>query len=98
MCGYPGATFDLDFRLGLPKPIYEYYVTLLPQSVTCHTVHFNNGSTVETELREVTKIFSGHQPSQAVAFRPQTDFGETVRGPLVGLFMVDPATVVQMRY
>lgn len=39
MQGYPGATFHLDFRLGLPKPYYEYYVTLLPQSEIKHVVH-----------------------------------------------------------
>jgi hypothetical protein len=30
MCAYPGGTFHLDFRQGIPKPFYEYYVTLLP--------------------------------------------------------------------
>lgn len=39
MQGYPGATFHLDFRQGLPKPFYEYFVTLLPQTEIDHRTH-----------------------------------------------------------
>lgn len=30
MQGYPGATFHLDFRQGLPKPVFEYVPLLYP--------------------------------------------------------------------
>ncbi|EEP79874.1 conserved hypothetical protein [Uncinocarpus reesii 1704] len=39
MQGYPGATFNLDIRAGFPKPVFEYYVTLLPQSRVQHQAH-----------------------------------------------------------
>ncbi|KAL4806801.1 hypothetical protein BDV18DRAFT_168375 [Aspergillus unguis] len=39
MQGYPGATFHMDLRQGFPKPIFEYYVTLLPQEDVEHRVH-----------------------------------------------------------
>lgn len=76
MQGYPGATFHLDFRLGLPKPYYEYYVTLLPQSEIRHLVHLPTGieSATRGSMKEIeipppplTHAFPTHQPSQ-----PQT--------------------------
>lgn len=39
MQGYPGATFNLDLRTGFPRPIFEYFVTLLPQADVTHRVH-----------------------------------------------------------
>lgn len=82
MCGYPGSTFNLDFRLGLPKPIFEYYVTLLPQTEIRHVVHLSNGRHMLIESPKVTKLFPEQQPRQDVTSTPKTDFGETVRGPL----------------
>ncbi|KIV86658.1 hypothetical protein PV11_02257 [Exophiala sideris] len=83
MQGYPGSTFHLDFRLGIPKPYYEYYVTLLDQSKVAHTVHFNGKDTV-VPPPTVTKTFPERQPSQ-----PSTDlqvdiskFGPTERMPI----------------
>ncbi|OQV01773.1 hypothetical protein CLAIMM_07068 [Cladophialophora immunda] len=37
MQAYPGATFHNDHRTAFPKPYFEYYVTLLPQSKVHHT-------------------------------------------------------------
>lgn len=39
MESYPGATFAVDTRQALPKPYYEYWVALLPQSVVTHVAH-----------------------------------------------------------
>ena len=83
MQGYPGATFHLDFRQGLPKPYFEYYVTLLPQANVDHVVHFNGKDTVIPPPTE-THVFPERQPSQ-----PSTqievnisNFGPTERLPL----------------
>jgi hypothetical protein len=53
MQGYPGATFHLDFRLGLPKPYYEYYVTLLPQSEIKHVAHLPITDPTTTQNTEI---------------------------------------------
>ncbi|ORY69037.1 uncharacterized protein BCR38DRAFT_363932 [Pseudomassariella vexata] len=36
MQSYPGATFAVDARQAVPKPYYEYWVTILPQSSVKH--------------------------------------------------------------
>ena len=63
MQGYPGATFHLDFRQGIPKPYFEYYVTLLPQSDMQHVVHYNGKDTTIPPPTE-THVFPERQPSQ----------------------------------
>lgn len=39
MCTYPGATFAVDTRQGVPKPYNEYFVTIIPQNLLSHTAH-----------------------------------------------------------
>ncbi|KAJ5605999.1 hypothetical protein N7510_008780 [Penicillium lagena] len=39
MSTYPGATFAIDNRQGLPKPYFEYFVTIFPQSEINHVAH-----------------------------------------------------------
>ncbi|PSN68625.1 DUF1446-domain-containing protein [Corynespora cassiicola Philippines] len=39
MQSYPGATFAVDARQAAPKPYYEYWVALLPQSSVKHVCH-----------------------------------------------------------
>ncbi|EON61256.1 hypothetical protein W97_00469 [Coniosporium apollinis CBS 100218] len=84
MEGYPGATPHLDWRQGLPKPIYEYYVTLLPQSDVQHKVHLWSGETFEIPPPPKTKAWPKQQPSQAVTEGAVdlANFGRTVKGPL----------------
>lgn len=83
MQGYPGATFHLDLRQGFPKPIQEYYVTLLPQADVQHMVHLGSGKSFEIAPPPRSKTFPAQQPSEAVAQNVRTtDFGTTVRGPL----------------
>ncbi|TPX10376.1 uncharacterized protein E0L32_008595 [Thyridium curvatum] len=38
-CTYPGATFAVDTRQGVPKPYNEYFVTIIPQNLLSHTAH-----------------------------------------------------------
>lgn len=83
MQGYPGATFHLDYRLGLPKPYHEYYVTLLPQSEIKHLVHLPGQTTSDTHVREgveieipppsLTKTFPSQQPDQPQPTSHPTD-------------------------
>lgn len=39
MATYPGATPHLDMRTAMPRPIYEYYITLMPQTSIKQVVH-----------------------------------------------------------
>lgn len=83
MQGYPGATPHLDWRQGFPKPVYEYYVTLLPQADVTHTVHLSDGESFEIPPPPKTREFPAQQPSQAVAENSSSsDWGRTVSGPL----------------
>ena len=84
MEAYPGATPHLDIRQGFPKPIFEYYVTLLPQSDINHTVNMWNGEIIEIPPPPNSKIWSKQQPSQPIAINPArlTSFGRTQKGPL----------------
>jgi hypothetical protein len=81
MCAYPGATFHMDARLGLPRPVYEYFVTRLPQADVRHRVHMQGGAVVEVPPPSVTRVFAERQPSEP-SFTSGGEFGETVRAPL----------------
>lgn len=82
MASYPGGTFHLDFRQGIPKPVQEYFVTLLPQSDVQHVVHMHDGQMLSVAPPSVTRTFPVLQPSQDVSFVAARNFGPTVRGPL----------------
>lgn len=83
MQGYPGATIHMDMRQGFPKPIYEYYVTLLPQSSVEHRAHLWDGQVLDISPPPQTKTYPAQQPSEAAARDlKSTNFGKTVTGPL----------------
>lgn len=86
MQGYPGATFHLDARQGFPKPVYEYYVSLLPQADIKHRVHLPwKSHTLDIAAPPQTREYPPRQPSRDLAATPANpvvDFGPTVRGPL----------------
>lgn len=83
MEGYPGATPHLDLRQALPKPVYEYFVTLLPQADVKHEVRLWDGRKIEVPPPEQTKVWSSQQPSQQAAEGVTVaDWGRTTRGPL----------------
>lgn len=83
MQGYPGATFHLDFRQGIPKPFFEYFVTLLPQTQLKHVIHFE-GKDIEIPPPKLTKTFPLSQPSQGETniSIDLNKFGPTERVPL----------------
>jgi hypothetical protein len=85
MEGYPGATFHLDLRQGFPKQIFEYYVTLLPQSLVEHKVHLWDGSVLDIAPPEMskTRTYPAQQPNEPAAKGvDKAKWGETVKGPL----------------
>lgn len=83
MEGYPGATPHLDLRQAFPKPIQEYYVTLLPQADVHHTVNLWDGSCFEVSPPPESTTYPAQQPSQSEANNVKsTDWGETTKGPL----------------
>ncbi|TKX19900.1 hypothetical protein C1H76_8098 [Elsinoe australis] len=83
MEGYPGATPHLDWRQALPKPIYEYYVALMPQTDVEHKVHLWTGDEISIPPPTKTKTYPSQQPDQPVTSETSSkDFGPTVQGPL----------------
>lgn len=92
MAGYPGATFHLDMRQGFARALFEYYVTLMPQSDVQHRVHLLWKPTEHTRVMDIappplSRTYPSRQPSQAVTHSEQPvdlsrDFGPTTRGPL----------------
>ncbi|KAJ7678721.1 DUF1446 domain-containing protein [Mycena rosella] len=83
MSAYPGGTFDFDLRQGVPRPLYEYFVTKMPQTDLRHRVHMPDGAVVEVPPPSVTKMFPPQQPSTPrFEGAGERQFGETVRAPL----------------
>ncbi|KAJ7502536.1 DUF1446 domain protein [Mycena galericulata] len=94
MSAYPGGTFHLDARLGVPRPVYEYFVTRMAQADVRHCVHLlregdGDGDVEELEVEvpppRETRVFAGQQPSALSAAGGgimEGQFGETVRAPL----------------
>ncbi|KAI9732113.1 MAG: hypothetical protein M1834_004209 [Cirrosporium novae-zelandiae] len=84
MQGYPGATFHMDFRQGAPKPVFEYFVTLMPQTEVRHIVHTHDHRNLKILPPSNTRVYERQQPSEEVTkekINPKC-FGDTVRGPL----------------
>jgi Acyclic terpene utilisation family protein AtuA len=84
MEGYPGATFHLDYRQGIPKAIFEYYVTLLPQSLVNHEAHLPDGKTISIPPPPATKTFALQQPTLPTTKSPisLSSLGPTTTLPL----------------
>jgi hypothetical protein len=82
MQSYPGATFQLDLRTAFPKPIYEYYVTLLPQDDVEHRVHLWDDTSFVIPPPPKSTTYTAQQPSQPTTTNAKKDFGPTTRGPL----------------
>ncbi|KAF1848791.1 uncharacterized protein K460DRAFT_375570 [Cucurbitaria berberidis CBS 394.84] len=64
VCACPGATPHLDLRQAFPKEIFEYYVTLLPQSAIAHQGHLATGEAIDIPPPIDTKMWTMHQPIQ----------------------------------
>ncbi|RAL17074.1 DUF1446-domain-containing protein [Aspergillus homomorphus CBS 101889] len=91
MQGYPGATWHLDTRQGFPRPIFEYFVCLLPQADVHHRVHLPWKSDPDAQIVDIAPPLpvecasqTEHQPPESFSSHPASslDFGPTIRGPL----------------
>lgn len=84
MCAYPGATPHLDLRMAFPKEVFEYYVTLLPQSSLSHKVHLETGKVLDIDPPSATKVWLKNQPSQDITSNPVLldTWGPTIPSPL----------------
>jgi hypothetical protein len=84
MCAYPGATPHLDLRQAFPKEVFEYYVTLLPQSAIEHKVHWASDEAINIPPPSETKTYPKYQPTQDQTSNPfpLSSFGATIRSPL----------------
>ena len=79
---YPGATFHLDNRQSFPKIYYEYYVSLMEQSLVKHQVHVGS-KIIDIPAPTVTKEYPSQQPSIDVTNPVDlTSFGPTTLAPL----------------
>ncbi|KAF1354087.1 DUF1446-domain-containing protein [Lizonia empirigonia] len=84
MAAYPGATPHLDLRQAFPKEVFEYYVTLLPQSTIDHRVHLASGAAIDIPPPPETKTWPRQQPTRDTTATPRDlgSFGATIRAPL----------------
>jgi hypothetical protein len=84
MCAYPGATPHLDLRQAFPKEIFEYHVTLLPQSAILHQVHLASGKVIDISPPTETRTYPKLQPTQNSTSNVLNvnEFGATVPAPL----------------
>jgi hypothetical protein len=84
MQAYPGATPHLDIRQGFPRQVFEYFVTLLPQSQIRHVVHLHSGEKLTVPPPPKTRTWPKNQPSQAQTSQPANldRFGPTRKAPL----------------
>jgi len=86
MQAYPGATWHLDLRTAFPKPIFEYFVTVLPQDHIHHVVHLDDGRTFKIDPPRAdgkeSTTYPTQQPSQERTAHPVALTGDTIRGPL----------------
>lgn len=84
MQSYPGATFAVDARQAVPKPYYEYFVSILPQDQANHICHLPfRGTSISIEPPRDTKPFLYEQPSYETENPADLSvFGPTTAGPL----------------
>lgn len=84
MSTYPGATFAVDARQGIPKPFNEYFVTILPQNLLNHTAHipsFNTAVKIDAPTDTVPYTFEQDIDHTADPL-PLTSWGPTTNAPL----------------
>ncbi|GAA5907612.1 hypothetical protein JCM8208_000017 [Rhodotorula glutinis] len=84
MQGYPGSTCGADTRMAVPKPFYEYFVTLMPQDRIEHRAHLlKSGQSILVPPPTVTEPFVRYQESYDPRDpQPLSTYGETTTGPL----------------
>ncbi|KAH6975149.1 hypothetical protein BKA56DRAFT_633887 [Ilyonectria sp. MPI-CAGE-AT-0026] len=81
---YPGATFAVDARQSIPKPYYEYWVALLPQSVVKHVCYLPaKGIEVSIPAPKDTEDFLYEQETYETSNPIDlSTLGPTTRAPL----------------
>lgn len=84
MQGYPGSTFGMDLRTALPKPYFEYFVTIMPQSDIKHRAHLlSTGEQIDIPPPTRTVPYVLHQESyDSKAPVPLSTYGPTTLAPL----------------
>lgn len=84
MQSYPGATFAIDTRQALPKPYYEYWVAVLPQSEVKHACHVpHKGASISIPPPADTVDFIFEQESYETNDPADlSSLGPTIRAPL----------------
>ncbi|KAH0844640.1 hypothetical protein FOPE_09432 [Fonsecaea pedrosoi] len=86
--GYPGSTMALDMRQAMGRPYFEYWATLIPQSVVDHKVHHFSGAVQSISAPAVTKEYPRHQDSYDTANPlPADSWGPVVSAPLGHIVM-----------
>jgi hypothetical protein len=81
----PGASLSNDLRQVVPKPYYEYWVSLLPQSELNHRVHclFDDNKIIPMAAPTNTRTYPKQQPSYETENpKPLDSWGETTKAPL----------------
>jgi hypothetical protein len=82
---FKGASLSNDLRQIVPKPFYEYWVSLLPQSELKVQVHnlFGDNTVRTLPPPVITQVYPKQQQSyETVNPVALESFGETVRAPL----------------
>ncbi|KIV99688.1 uncharacterized protein PV09_08679 [Verruconis gallopava] len=84
MQSYPGATFAVDARQAVPRPYYEYWVALLPQSKVKHVCHIPaKGLDISIAPPTDTEDFLYNQSTyETTNIQNLSSFGATERAPL----------------
>lgn len=81
--GYPGSTMALDMRQAMGKPYFEYWATLIPQSVVDQKVHHFDGTVQSIPSPNVTQPFPRQQASyDTLDPLPAESWGPTKSAPL----------------
>lgn len=86
-----GLSLSNDLRQIAPKPYYEYWVSLLPQTSLNVRVHnlFGDKKVTDLSAPKVTKTYPRQQQSYETKDPVDlSSFGETVRAPLGYIVMV----------
>ncbi|KAK3054163.1 hypothetical protein LTR09_004941 [Extremus antarcticus] len=79
---YPAATFHLDTRQSEPKVYYEYYVSLMEQSLVQQQIHIN-GQDIDIPGPTSTKTYASDQPTMDEAGPADLNsFGPTTLAPI----------------
>lgn len=79
---YPAATFHLDNRQSVPKVYYEYYVSLMEQSLAKQQAHVG-GRSFDIAVPSKTKEYPSEQPSWETQNPVDLNsFGPTTLAPL----------------